>query len=122
MKRQHIISRGLILVLLLGGLLLAGRLALATNDAPSPPPEQVYVVSPWDGVFYAGEYLGGPPLVEIGSEVAPNTLVCRIEAEMLFDVEAWISGTVVDVLADDGQMVTKGQRLFAIQPSIEQAR
>ena len=63
-------------------------------------------------------YLAGPdapPLVTVGSVVHPGTIVCIIEAMKVFtDIPAGVSGTIVEVLAKNGQAVEYGQPLFRV--------
>jgi len=102
---------------------LAAALALVlsaqTIGAPLPEPTApafVYVISPWDGTFYAGDYPGATPHVVVGSVVKPNTVVGTIDASMNpLPLRAMVEGTVVEVLVSDGQMVAAGESLIKIQ-------
>ena len=59
-----------------------------------------------------------PPLVTVGSVVHPGTIVCIIEAMKVFtDIPAGVSGTIVEVLAKNGQAVEYGQPLFRVTPA-----
>lgn len=99
---------------------------LATQSAgQAAPPQQepIFIVSPWSGVFHSGEYPGSPPFVEVGSEVAPDTVVAMIQdfmvepAPRLLAVRAGVSGTIRRVLVDEGQVVMIGQPLFEVVPT-----
>jgi acetyl-CoA carboxylase biotin carboxyl carrier protein len=75
------------------------------------------VSSPMVGTFYRSPAPGQPALVEVGSAVAPSTTVCIIEAmKVMNEIAAEVEGTVVEVLARDGQAVEFGQALFRIAP------
>jgi acetyl-CoA carboxylase biotin carboxyl carrier protein len=55
--------------------------------------------------------------VEIGSEVGPEDPVCIIDVMKMFSrVPAGAGGRVVEILADDGQLVEHGQVLMRLEP------
>ena len=54
--------------------------------------------------------------VNVGDRVEAGQVVCIIEAMKLFnDVEAEISGEIVEVLVGDGELVEYGQPLFSVK-------
>ena len=70
------------------------------------------------GTYYTSRAPDAPPLVTAGSVVHPGTIVCIIEAMKVFtDIPAGVSGTIVEVLAKNGQAVEYGQPLFRVAPS-----
>jgi acetyl-CoA carboxylase biotin carboxyl carrier protein len=70
------------------------------------------------GTFYTSNAPDAPPFVSTGSVVHPDTIVCIIEAMKVFtDIPAEVSGTVVEVLAKNGQAVEYGQPLFRVIPA-----
>jgi acetyl-CoA carboxylase biotin carboxyl carrier protein len=109
-------------VLLLAALVALLLATVATGVVPDKPDEGpviTFVVSPSFGVFRGAEYPGATPFVSVGTEVEPNTVVGVIESaysqsyEMV--VRAGVKGTIVEVLATDGEMVTLGQPLFKVE-------
>jgi acetyl-CoA carboxylase biotin carboxyl carrier protein len=88
---------------------------------PDPPPSTPAVPTvdaPMLGTFYRAEAPGRSPFVEVGTEVQAGTVVCLIEVmKMMNSIEAGIAGTVVEVCADNAQLVEYGQPLFRIQPA-----
>lgn len=73
------------------------------------------VVAPVPGTFFRAAGVGATPLVELGAEVQPGTLMCIVEAmKILNEVAADRGGKVLQILAEDGQVVTQGQGLFVI--------
>ncbi|HET9104126.1 MAG TPA: biotin/lipoyl-containing protein [Solirubrobacteraceae bacterium] len=79
--------------------------------------ERLAIPSPMLGTFYRAESPGGTPLVDVGTEVGPETTVCIIEVmKMMNSVPAGVSGTVVEVCARDGELVEYGAPLFRVQP------
>lgn len=82
--------------------------------APAAPTGKV-VTSPMVGTFYRSSSPGGEPLVKVGSTVTETQSVCIIEAmKIMNEIEAGFSGTVREVLVENGQAVEFGQPLFVI--------
>jgi len=76
------------------------------------------ITSPMVGTFYAAPKPGEKPFVTVGSLVTEDTDVCIIEAMKTFNnIKAECRGTVVRVLAQDGQPVEFGAVLFVVTPS-----
>ncbi len=74
------------------------------------------VVSPMVGTFYAAPEPGADPFVKIGQKVNSDTVVCIIESMKLFnEVEAGVTGEIVEILRKDGEPVEYGQPLFLIR-------
>jgi acetyl-CoA carboxylase biotin carboxyl carrier protein len=70
------------------------------------------------GTFYRAPAPDAPPYVERGSKVTPKTVVCIVEAmKLMNEIEAEVSGEVIDILAENGQLVEYGQPLFKIKLS-----
>jgi acetyl-CoA carboxylase biotin carboxyl carrier protein len=79
-------------------------------------PGTVYVKSPMVGTFYRSPSPESKPFVDIGSKIEDNSLVCIIEAmKIMNEIQAEISGTVVEMLVENGQPVEYGQRLFKLK-------
>jgi acetyl-CoA carboxylase biotin carboxyl carrier protein len=93
--------------------------APAVASPPVPSAEKVsYIDSPMVGTYYTSRAPDAPPLVTVGTVVHPGTIVCIIEAMKVFtDIPAGVSGTIVEVLAKNGQAVEYGQHLFRVTPS-----
>jgi acetyl-CoA carboxylase biotin carboxyl carrier protein len=90
----------------------------ATVPAAPPPEKTVVIESPMVGTYYTSRAPDSPPLVTAGSVVHPGTIVCIIEAMKVFtDIPAGVAGTLVEVLAKNGQAVEYGQPLFRVAPS-----
>lgn len=72
--------------------------------------------SPMVGTFYRAASPGAKPFTEIGQSVKVGDTLCIIEAmKILNQIEADISGTVTQILADDAQPIEYGQPLFVIE-------
>ena len=86
--------------------------AAAPAAAPAGPP----VKSPMVGTFYRAASPGAKSFVEIGSQVKEGETVCIIEAmKILNEIEADKTGTVTQILCENGQAVEYGQPLFVIE-------
>jgi acetyl-CoA carboxylase biotin carboxyl carrier protein len=73
------------------------------------------VKSPMVGTFYRSASPGAKPFVEIGSQVKEGETICIIEAmKILNEIEADKSGTISQILCENGQAVEYGQPLFVI--------
>ncbi|MHC4644421.1 MAG: acetyl-CoA carboxylase biotin carboxyl carrier protein [Planctomycetota bacterium] len=82
-----------------------------------PEEELVEIKSPLVGTFYAAPSPDSEPYVEIGSSVDSQTVVCIIEAmKVMNEIKAETSGSVVEILVNNGQAVEYGQVLFRIRP------
>ncbi|XP_062106532.1 biotin carboxyl carrier protein of acetyl-CoA carboxylase 2, chloroplastic [Humulus lupulus] len=109
--------------------------APASYDAPAspPPPSAPAPVSPASaqssksshpplkcpmaGTFYRSPAPGEPPFVKVGDKVQKGQVICIIEAmKLMNEIEADQSGTVVEVLAEDGKPVSVDTPLYVIVP------
>jgi acetyl-CoA carboxylase biotin carboxyl carrier protein len=74
------------------------------------------IPAPMLGTFYRTPKPGAPPYVEVGSMVNEEDPVCIIEVMKLFNtVKAGVRGRIVQVCAEQGQMVEFQQTLFLIE-------
>ncbi|MDJ0736362.1 MAG: acetyl-CoA carboxylase biotin carboxyl carrier protein [Nostocaceae cyanobacterium] len=88
---------------------------------PSAPPgkEQkgVEVTSPMVGTFYRAPAPGEVAFVEVGDRVRSGQTVCIIEAmKLMNEIEAEVSGQVIEILVQNGEPVEYGQALMRINP------
>jgi acetyl-CoA carboxylase biotin carboxyl carrier protein len=94
--------------------------AAAPVAAPAPAPEVApaghQVKSPMVGTFYRSSSPGAKSFVEVGSQVKEGETICIIEAmKILNEIEADKSGTITQILAENGQAVEYGAPLFIIE-------
>ncbi len=74
--------------------------------------------SPLPGVFYRHPSPESAPFVELGSPVAPDTIVALVEVmKQFFEVQAGTEGTIAGVAVADADMVDAGQILFTVRQS-----
>lgn len=76
------------------------------------------IKSPMVGTFYRSSAPDKPSYVKIGDKISKGTVVCIVEAMKLFnEIESEISGTIVQVLVEDGSPVEYDQVLFVVDPA-----
>lgn len=72
---------------------------------------------PMAGTFYRSPGPGEPPFVKVGDKVQKGQVICIIEAmKLMNEIEADQSGTIKEVLAEDGKPVSVDTPLFVIAP------
>lgn len=93
--------------------------ALSVVRATDEEESNVHLItSPMVGTFYRAPSPDASTYVEVGSKVATKTIVCIVEAmKLMNEIEAEVAGEVVEVLAQNGQLVEYGQPLFKIRLS-----
>ncbi|WP_404453352.1 acetyl-CoA carboxylase biotin carboxyl carrier protein [Oceanobacillus kapialis] len=73
------------------------------------------IVSPMVGTFYLAPTPESDPFVQTGSKVDASTVVCIVEAMKLFnEIEAEVTGEIVEILVTNGELVEYGQPLFRV--------
>jgi acetyl-CoA carboxylase biotin carboxyl carrier protein len=77
----------------------------------------VEVKSPMVGTFYRRSAPDADPYVSIGDQVKEGSVVCIVEAmKLMNEIESTVSGKVVEICLEDGQMVEYGEVLYRIDP------
>jgi acetyl-CoA carboxylase biotin carboxyl carrier protein len=97
---------------------MPGATPASVQQPQTVPQEQlVEIKSPLVGTFYAQASPDSEPYVEAGSHVEPQTVVCIIEAmKVMNEIKAETAGTIVEVVAVNGEAVEYGQVLYRIRP------
>ena len=76
------------------------------------------VTSPMVGTFYRAPSPDEAPFVEIGDAIRKGQPVCIIEAmKLMNEIEAEISGQVMEVAVANGEPVEYGQTLLWVKPA-----
>ena len=87
----------------------------AAPVAAAAEPAGHVVKSPMVGTFYRASSPGAKSFVEVGSVVKEGEPICIIEAmKILNEIEADASGTITQILVENGQAVEFGQPMFVI--------
>lgn len=72
--------------------------------------------APMVGTFYKSPSPEEDAYVQVGDKVTNESTVCILEAMKLFnEIQAEVSGEIVEILVEDGQMVEYGQPLFKVK-------
>jgi acetyl-CoA carboxylase biotin carboxyl carrier protein len=91
----------------------------AASAAPAAPvaEEGISIVkSPMVGTFYAAASPETPPFTKVGEKVGADSIVCIIEAmKVMNEIQAELSGTITEVLVENGEAVEFGQPLFKVK-------
>lgn len=91
--------------------------AVQLPASANPPIEQkfVEVTSPMVGTFYRSPAPGEPSFVEVGDHISRGQTVCIIEAmKLMNEIEAEVSGQVIEILVQNGEPVEFGQPLLRV--------
>jgi len=92
---------------------------VAPAAAPEAPTEEAglhYITSPIVGTFYRSPNPNSAPFVQVGDRVKPGQTLCIIEAmKLMNEIECDVAGEVVKVLAENGQPIEYGERLYAVR-------
>jgi acetyl-CoA carboxylase biotin carboxyl carrier protein len=76
------------------------------------------VTSPMVGTFYRAPSPDEAPFVEIGDAIRKGQPVCIIEAmKLMNEIEAEISGQVMEIAVANGEPVEYGQTLLWVKPA-----
>ncbi|MYM23388.1 acetyl-CoA carboxylase biotin carboxyl carrier protein [Duganella sp. FT135W] len=93
----------------------AAPVAAAPVAAAAAEPTGHVVKSPMVGTFYRSSAPGAAAFVEVGAVVKEGDTLCIIEAmKLLNEIDADKSGTITQILVENGQPVEFGQPLFVI--------
>ena len=91
--------------------------AAPAAKATAIPEGMAPITAPLLGTFYVAPEPGAPPFVKVGQKITEDTTVGLIEVMKVFNsVRATVGGTIVEVVAQNGQFVEFGQTLFIVKP------
>ena len=89
------------------------------SQVPSPTRDKkwVEITSPMVGTFYRAPAPDEPPFVDVNDRITKNQTVCIIEAmKLMNEIEAEVSGQVMEIAVGNGEPVEYGQTLMWINP------
>jgi len=88
----------------------------ATSNSSTAVDYDYEIISPMVGTLYSAPSPEEDSYVANGAKVTKDTIVCIVEAMKLFnEIEADVSGEIVEVLVEDGELVEYGQPLFRVK-------
>ena len=86
-----------------------------TNTAEPAKTPHKEIKSPMVGTFYSSPSPESPLFVEVGKTITAESVVCIIEAmKVMNEIQAEISGKVVEIVAENGKPVEFGEVLFRV--------
>lgn len=89
--------------------------ASAAETADALPTGNI-VKSPLVGTFYAAPAEDAEPFVKVGDSVKEGQVLAIVEAmKLMNEIESDFTGTVAEILVENGQAVEYGQPLFVIK-------
>ena len=87
--------------------------AQARTQVQEVPPKEHFIRAPMVGLFHKAEEISS-----VGAVITKGQVVGTIESmKLLNDVSAGVSGTVIEVMVEDGIPVEYGQPLYKIEPA-----
>ncbi|MBN8994630.1 MAG: acetyl-CoA carboxylase biotin carboxyl carrier protein [Rhizobiales bacterium] len=94
----------------------AAPVAVAAEAPKAAAASKGAVNSPMVGTAYRAPEPGGKPFVEVGDKVREGQTLCIIEAmKTMNQIPATRSGTVTEILIEDGQPVEFGEPLMIVE-------
>jgi acetyl-CoA carboxylase biotin carboxyl carrier protein len=85
-------------------------------EAEATAANQHEIKSPIVGTFYRAPAPDADSYVQIGSVVAPGSVLCIVEAmKLMNEIESDVSGKIVKILVENGKPVEYNQPLFLIE-------
>lgn len=76
------------------------------------------IKSPMVGTFYQAPAPGEAPFVQVGDRINAGQVVCIIEAmKLMNEIEAEVSGRLVEILVKNGEPVDYDKTLMRIDPN-----
>jgi acetyl-CoA carboxylase biotin carboxyl carrier protein len=105
--------------------LQAAPLAAPSASPSAAPPaaaavrgDLLEITAPMVGTFYRASAPGEPVFVELGSRISVGQPICILEAmKLMNELEAEVSGEVVEILVENGTPVEFGQVLMRVRPA-----
>jgi acetyl-CoA carboxylase biotin carboxyl carrier protein len=99
---------------------LPGLAPLPETQTPAPSPidkKWVPITSPMVGTFYQASAPDEAPFIEVNGRIRNGQTVCIIEAmKLMNEIEAEISGQVMEIVVANGEPVEYDQILMWINP------
>ena len=87
----------------------------APAEAAAPAAPQETIDAPLVGTFYTSPSPDAKAFVNVGDKVSPDTVIGIIEAmKVMNEIKAEKSGTVKEILVENGQPVEYGQPIIVI--------
>ena len=87
------------------------------NGQPAQEDTGLSIISPLTGVYYVSPSPSTPPFVKPGDTVQVGQVVALIEAMKVFnEIQSEVAGRVIELVAQNGDVVQKGDVLIRTEP------
>ncbi len=94
----------------------AAATAAAAKASEDADPNVMFITSPFVGTFYRAPGPDTSNFCEVGSSVKQGQALCIIEAmKLMNEIESEATGTILDILVENGKSVEFGQKLFKLK-------
>ncbi len=97
----------------------AGPDTAPAAETPKGGPDSdglIEIRSPIVGTFYRSPAPDADPFVNVNDRIDKGNVLCIVEAmKLMNEIEAEVSGTIVEILIEDGQPVEYDQVLFLVK-------
>ena len=94
----------------------AAQQASAPAASAAPAANEKVVESPLVGTFYSAPSPEAPAYVNVGDSFNEGDIICIVEAmKVMNEITAEYSGTVTEILVENGTPVEYGQPLFKVK-------
>ena len=94
------------------------NISIVPSSSPLESKSYKEIRSPLVGTFYRRPAVDAESFVDVGDIVKKGSVLCIIEAmKLMNEIESEVSGKVVEICLEDGQMVEYGEVLFKVDPS-----
>lgn len=88
----------------------------SVSEKPAEVKKGKPLTSPMVGTFYKAPSPDAKPFVEVGQTIKEGDVVCIVEAmKLMNEIEAEVSGKIVEICVTDGQPVEFGQVLMYVE-------
>ncbi len=85
-------------------------------EEEEPKKDYHVIKSPIVGTFYRKPAVDADPYVEVGDMVKKGDILCIVEAmKIMNEIDSDVSGRILEICLDDGQMVEYGEVMFKIE-------
>lgn len=91
--------------------------ATETSKAGPDSDGLIEIRSPIVGTFYRSPAPDADPFVNVNDRIDKGNVLCIVEAmKLMNEIEAEVSGTIVEILIENGQPIEYDQVLFLVKP------
>ena len=92
--------------------------AAPATDSGGLPAGTEEITSPMVGTFYTASAPDADAFIKVGDKVSAETTVCIVEAmKVMNEIQAEISGEILEILVENGTAVQFGEPLFRVKTS-----